>query len=446
MVRKISQSATPLAGPVLADIRDVAQSAGLIAEAMPDLPVLYGVLVDGIWNQYPTQGFLAAVGLGRQEFEELSPQDLAQMLDLDRVNRWASETERAGPLVFLADNGHQINRWLELHLARVGDVASANFYMLSDVDVEVRLEKENQKSMGRLDAQLRVLSSALDASPNGFAIWRAVRNPTGDIVSFTLVFMNEAGAAPTGTNPRHLVGGTIEDVLGRDQSEDLTRLFALALNEHSVQSKVVQIESPAGWVGAYLTEAVPFDEDQIIDSFRDVSEEQRERDRLNWLAQHDHLTGLPNRRNLEEILQQSLNHVRDTQAFVAFAFVDIDNFKEINDNHGHDVGDGLLKAFGQRMRLSLGESGIVARLAGDEFGVVMDRVESAEALERDVALMMEHMRQPFDDIAIPSSITCSAGIAICEGDEPITEVLRIADRAMYRAKHDGKNRYNVVHI
>ena len=448
MVRKASQVPKLPALSAELDIHAVAHAAEVIVLAMPDLAIAYGALIDDEWRRYPTKSFLSAIGLSAKEFDDLSSDDLANTLDLDRVNRWASEpvSEREGPLVFQADNGQNISRWLELHLSSVGGATEPNFYILRDIDLEVRLKAEKQKHVKRQDAQLVVLSSALNASRDGFAIWKAVRDEQGKVVSFSLVFINDAGAAPTGKMVRHLVGSRIEDVVGIEQSPGLTVLFARALEQHSVQSEVVQLESPAGWVGAYLNEVVPFDDNQVLASFRDVSEEQRERDRLNWLAEHDHLTGLPNRRNLEDVLEKSLMRVRGTRRFIAFAFVDIDDFKNVNDTHGHDVGDDLLKAFANRMRLALGEEGIVARLAGDEFAVVMDGVESAEDLERDMASLMEEMRQPFGDVSVPVTVTCSAGVAICAGDEPITEVLRIADKAMYRAKHDGKNRFNIVHI
>ena len=448
MVRKISQTQSLLINAATSDIREVAHAAEVIIEAMPNLAIAYGALIDGEWRKFPTRCFLAAVGLERLEFDELTYRDLANTFDMELMNQWASkpEIERTEPLVFLASNGKQISRWLELHLSRVGDVSGANFYILRDVDVEVRLEKQNQKNAKKQDAQLGALTSALNASRNGFAIWKAERDSSGNISTFTLVFINDTGAAPTGKMPRQLMGDNITRVLGEDQSRDLAVLFTQALDEHSTVSEVVQLNSPTGWVGAYLNEVVPMGDDQVLASFRDVSDDQRERDRLNWLAQHDHLTGLPNRRNLEDILEKSLENVRGKGAFVAFAFVDIDDFKNVNDQHGHDVGDELLKAFAQRMRQSLGDVGVVARLAGDEFAVVMDSIDSAEHLKDSCDKLMTAMHRPFNDLSPAISVTCSAGIAICAGDEPITEVLRIADKAMYRAKHDGKNRYNVVHI
>ena len=279
MVRKISQTQSLLINAATSDIREVAHAAEVIIEAMPNLAIAYGALIDGEWRKFPTRCFLAAVGLERLEFDELTYRDLANTFDMELMNQWASkpEIERTEPLVFLASNGKQISRWLELHLSRVGDVSGANFYILRDVDVEVRLEKQNQKNAKKQDAQLGALTSALNASRNGFAIWKAERDSSGNISTFTLVFINDTGAAPTGKMPRQLMGDNITRVLGEDQSRDLAVLFTQALDEHSTVSEVVQLNSPTGWVGAYLNEVVPMGDDQVLASFRDVSDDQRER-------------------------------------------------------------------------------------------------------------------------------------------------------------------------
>ena len=459
--------------PLLPTAQSVAYSADIIVKAMPEMPIAYGVLVDGRWQRFPTQAMLSALNLSPVEFEELSLMDLPRGDERVRVEEWlhSVEHDRGSPLTFLASAKPSAessdSRWMTLRMSQVssnenplhasatnapdapdgGETGGqANFFVLRDVDDEVRLREQSQDALRHLDEQLGVLSSALNASRDGFAIWKAVRNKKGDLLTFELVFINDAGAAPTGKMARKLLGRPIETVVGGTEAKDLAALFSRALSTHQVQTETVQINSSAGWVGAYQNQVVPFSHDQVLTSFRDVSEDQRERDRLNWLAEHDHLTGLPNRRNLEEILQSALDRVRGTNQFIAFAFVDIDDFKKVNDTHGHDIGDSLLKEFGQRMRLSLGEAGVVARLAGDEFGLVIDSVPSDAQLKRTLAAMLEHMREPFASTTTPLSVSCSAGVALCAGAEPISEVLRIADKAMYRAKHDGKNRFHVVHI
>jgi diguanylate cyclase (GGDEF)-like protein len=165
-----------------------------------------------------------------------------------------------------------------------------------------------------------------------------------------------------------------------------------------------------------------------------------------WLAGHDHLTGLPNRRSLEVHLETALRQARDTSKLTAFIFVDIDNFKRVNDDFGHDVGDQLLKDFVTRLRTAIGDAGIIARLAGDEFAIILDEVTSRQNLEDILEDCFASIRSPFDLNTPSLTITCSAGAALCAGDEQISEVLRITDKAMYRAKHDGKNRYSIVHI
>lgn len=458
----VATSFAPLA-PVS---QNVASAAEIIVKAMPEMPIAYGVLADGHWRRFATESFLHGLDMTGPQFENLPMGDLASDDYLTQLQERLESTEdnRVSPFIFQARAVHGSDpsggRWLKLrmtHIAPEGHpeheathegvkALKPDFFTLRDIDEEIRLRKASEDALSRLDMQFGVLSSALNASRDGFSIWKGRRDSAGEIRSFELEFMNDAGAAPTGKKSRHLIGSSVEDVHGETESKDLMDLFSLALTSHKVQLRTLQINSSAGWVGAYQTQVVPFSNDQVLTSFRDVSEDQRERDRLNWLAEHDHLTGLPNRRNLEEILQSSLDRVRGSNAFVAFAFVDIDDFKRVNDTHGHDVGDDLLRAFGQRMGLALGDVGVVARLAGDEFGLVIDSVPSEAKLQLNLNTMMEQLRQPFDNLAKPLTVSCSAGVALCAGEEPISEVLRIADKAMYRAKHDGKNRFHVVHI
>jgi diguanylate cyclase (GGDEF)-like protein len=212
------------------------------------------------------------------------------------------------------------------------------------------------------------------------------------------------------------------------------------------QVKVVDIDSPQGWVGAYENTVVPFMHDQVLASFRDVSEARREKERLHWLAEHDNLTGLVNRRGLEAQLQAVLDRTRVVNGLSAFVFIDIDDFKHVNDTYGHDHGDLLLQDFARRVTSALGFDILVARLAGDEFAILIEAVDSADDLRAKLDVIFDTIRQPFDEHPPLLHITCSAGAALCAGQEHVSEVLRIADKAMYRSKHDGKNRYTIVHI
>ena len=430
--------------------QDALRASMALSQLMPELPSAYGVHIDEVWQRFPTAGFISSFGLTVEELGRFEALDLINETDRGRFSQWLETpvNSRTMPFIFRAKIPHGVSRWLELWMAQIPGSGSAptqaDFFLLRDIDTQILLQNANQEMLDRVDGQLDVMLSALNASRDGFAVWKAIRTGDDEIESYQLEFMNEAGAIATGKSPSELVGQRIEDVVGAEQYLGLFTLFSAALGEHRTQSKVVEIDSPQGWIGAYENQVIPFSKDEVVASFRDVSEDRREQVRLVWLAEHDHLTGMPNRRSLEHELETVLRHSRERKAFSAFVFIDIDDFKAVNDNHGHEVGDALLINFAKRIRSIVDSGAVVARIAGDEFAIVIDHVDSILAMTRLMEAIFANMRRPFNDELPPVSVTCSAGAVVTDGTQPISEVMRMADRAMYRAKHDGKNRFNVV--
>jgi diguanylate cyclase (GGDEF)-like protein len=421
-------------------------------QLVPDLPIAYGVLRDGLWQHFPSEGLLESLGISAERFSELNLSGLVEQRDRGNLEAWiaTSPLARKNPFLFRSTDEGCTPRWLELWLAphslpEPGDSEPAS-YVLLNVDERARLQEEHEQLLDRLNGQLDIMYGALNAAQNSAAIWKAVRDSDGEIKTFSLVMINEAGAAPTGRMPRQLLRRNLEDVFNPEERAGLFDLFSQALETQSVQVKVVEINSPEGWVGAYKNTVAPFMHDQILASFRDISEERREQDRLHWLAEHDNLTGLPNRRGLDDLLEALLKRTRVGKTLAAFVFIDIDDFKRVNDVYGHNQGDVLLKRFASRLQDSVAESGIVSRLAGDEFAILLEGLDSESELRVQLDAVFESMREPFDFNEPPLHITCSAGATLCAGEEQVTDVLRITDKAMYRAKHDGKNRYTIVHI
>jgi diguanylate cyclase (GGDEF)-like protein len=166
-------------------------------------------------------------------------------------------------------------------------------------------------------------------------------------------------------------------------------------------------------------------------------------DQIVFQAKHDALTGLPNRVLILDRIEQLLSrHGRfGTEATVLF--VDLDNFKVINDNFGHSVGDHLLRAVAGRVRMVLRESDTLGRLGGDEFVIVTDCTPPEDGPELLCRRILDSLREPFElEIlgSLPISVTASIGVAT--GTKlPAEEIVRDADIAMYRAKRDGRNRY-----
>ncbi|MDQ3751313.1 MAG: GGDEF domain-containing protein [Actinomycetota bacterium] len=164
---------------------------------------------------------------------------------------------------------------------------------------------------------------------------------------------------------------------------------------------------------------------------------------LRRQALHDPLTELPNRTLFKKRVEQALNRPRQAERSFAVAFVDIDDFKTINDSLGHAAGDELLVTIAQRLRESVRTSDTPARLGGDEFAVLLEDVDDAAEVAIPAQQMLESVFEPIELEGKVVSVRGSVGIAIHQDGQGAGELLRNADVAMYSAKIDGKGRYKV---
>ncbi|WP_426107715.1 diguanylate cyclase domain-containing protein [Massilia sp. TSP1-1-2] len=177
---------------------------------------------------------------------------------------------------------------------------------------------------------------------------------------------------------------------------------------------------------------------------RDITERKQVEAKLIHLAQYDALTGLPNRALFMDRLAGATLRANRANRALAVLFLDLDGFKKINDTLGHHSGDELLRKFGERLSLAVRKSDTVARLAGDEFTIILEELSDPQTDTRAVAdKIIGAMRHPFDLADGSVSVTTSIGIAIHAGaGANVEELLRKADDAMYRAKFSGKNRWS----
>jgi diguanylate cyclase (GGDEF)-like protein len=171
----------------------------------------------------------------------------------------------------------------------------------------------------------------------------------------------------------------------------------------------------------------------------------RREEELAFLATHDPLTGLPNRTLILDRVEQMLARSTRNQTPVAALFIDVDNFKNINDTLGHGVGDELLRAVAARLEGVVRHADALGRLGGDEFVVIAEELSLAAGPELVAERLLEALKHPFKLGAEQETrLTVTASIGIAAGTRgSAEELLRDADIAMYRAKWDGKNRYAV---
>ena len=233
------------------------------------------------------------------------------------------------------------------------------------------------------------------------------------------LFDESAMHVPIEDMPEHLVGPRLSR--------------AMLIPRHGAQIPIEKVNSPLrGAQGVRRGEVIVF---------RDITErEQREKD-MRTLAYRDPLTNLPNRLSLHELLSLELAHARRSKGSIAVLFVDLDDFKQVNDKLGHAAGDELLCATAARLRVNLRETDTIARLGGDEFAIVLPGAHNARDGELVAAKLLNALEEPVLFEGKEMRVRASIGMAMFPEDGLESELLlRRADEAMYRAKQQGGGR------
>ena len=167
-----------------------------------------------------------------------------------------------------------------------------------------------------------------------------------------------------------------------------------------------------------------------------------QREQLEYQANHDSLTGLPNRILFIDRLQQSIKISQANQKQVAVVFIDLDHFKEINDSLGHPIGDKVLVEVTKRIQSRMKKSDTLSRLGGDEFCIILNDVEDVEYVSDIIVDEMESLKEPIEINGNTLYVGMSVGISMYPNDgEDASSLLKYADAAMFKAKNDGRNTY-----
>jgi len=208
----------------------------------------------------------------------------------------------------------------------------------------------------------------------------------------------------------------------------------LEIHSHEESSRLV-------WVSVEtITKADAFKNTVIM--VTDISEIKRSRQQLEYIATHDILTDLPNRVLLYDRLEVSINRVQRSDSIGAVIFLDIDNFKDINDNFGHSYGDELLKICAKKLTSTLREKDTVGRLGGDEFLIIIDEFYSIN----DIEVVVKKLLAKFDQLVqvrdVEFDLSVSMGISIYpDNGVEVEQLINEADVAMYNIKESGRNNY-----
>ena len=182
----------------------------------------------------------------------------------------------------------------------------------------------------------------------------------------------------------------------------------------------------------------------ILLAIEDITERKQSEEKIQQMAYHDSLTGLPNRKLFSDRLGIALAQAQRNQKKVGIAMLDLDNFKDVNDTLGHDVGDLLLKATAERLSAALRKGDTVARFGGDEFVLILPDLKVIEDAIQVAQKIVDSFRKPFLIDTHQLVVTTSIGIAVYPNDGTDEGILlKNADIAMYQAKQAGRARYQL---
>lgn len=290
------------------------------------------------------------------------------------------------------------------------------------------LTQANEKRLLDITNNLPVLISYVDASRR-------------------LQFANATFKEWFGVDPDHVIGRDLLDVIGPALLGQRQDHLDRALRGERVSFELV---SEANGVRRHLQNVYVPDvrPDGSVAGLHalssDVTAIKLVEKRLHELARVDELTGLPNRRQFEEKLAQAVARSRRENRPMALLFLDVDRFKQINDQHGHGVGDEVLKEFSQRLRRCVRLTDTVARLAGDEFVIILEGLRSSVEAEQVARKIGSVLSPPFAEAAMRLSVSSSIGVAFVDGqDVSPDEIIAKADKALYQAKRAGRATFAV---
>ncbi len=207
----------------------------------------------------------------------------------------------------------------------------------------------------------------------------------------------------------------------------------------SVLSRAIVVKDDDGHVSRLV--GTHMDLTEIREVQRQLEESRKQ---LKKMAFYDALTGLPNRRLLEDRMESILDDSRSNGDIMAVAMMDLDGFKQVNDSMGHDVGDELLKAVAGRLNLCMRDSDTIARLGGDEFVLLFTELPDTSAVESGLERVISVIGKPYQIEGQECHVTASIGVAFFPNDAQTGDtLLRYADLAMYRSKQAGRNQFSI---
>jgi diguanylate cyclase (GGDEF)-like protein/PAS domain S-box-containing protein len=371
-------------------------------------------------------GFDPDALIGTHGIDRVHPDDLGPHL----AESW--QAARGTPPTFTLRMRHADGsyRWIETTSHLLPSAGGRPQQMITaHRDVSDRVAAEHAR-----DTAVRLFETAMTHATIGIAWCR---------LNGTLARVNPALCTILGRSADELIGCSLTEFATDDGGafEDaVTAVQAGTLSYHESERQFCRPDATVAWC---LTTVIGLPDQSgvirnILVQLQDITDQKKAAAQLEQAALTDPLTGLPNRTVLEDRLSRALNQARRTGTAVGVLFIDLDQFKRINDSHGHEIGDHLLCEVGIRLSAAVRHTDVIVRLGGDEFVVVREQISDPRQLDDLAEQIADALAKPF--VINTHTLTISASIGGAAGANlTANQLLSQADNAMYQAKRDGRN-------
>jgi len=432
-------------------------STSELLEVMPDA----NIVVDSLGNiRYANEAFLKLVG---QEREAVLHENIIHFLRDDSVfDNCMVAVADAGQCLdqetyFLHKNGHTVPTVKNVRMLTRSEepLVLATIRDLSAIDSKY---KELEKTQSLSERSIQHLSSIVTAKEQELhsaktqleEILGAINEIIWyiDHVTLQVRYVSKAVETVFGITQAAFLGspGLWQEMVFDDDRGSVADFFA-KINDaasHTIDFRIVRSDGKVRWLNNRITHHPHLK--LFIGVTYDITETKSAQDLVEFLAYHDPLTRLPNRVYLSEKIEERIKRARVIKGSVAILFLDLDNFKYVNDSKGHETGDALLVQITQRMLAALAAKTELIRFGGDEFIILLGTIQDLADIDRCCRNVLGSFTEPFkvgDELFF---MTASIGISYSpEHASNASDLIKHADTAMYAAKRSGKNQFRYYH-
>jgi diguanylate cyclase (GGDEF)-like protein/PAS domain S-box-containing protein len=425
----------PLSGLAIGRPNRIEERFRRILDSMPQM--VWSAGADGR-NDYFNRQWHEFTGIARDKSRLLDVRALLHPEDVDRVSTaWTHSLVSGEPFEIGCRLRHRSGeyRWT-LTRARPERNASGRIVRWFGTCTDVHRRVQQQRTVRESDALNR---SILDSTPDCIMMLGLA----GDIV-----FVNHSGMRVLGKPASRLLGTRWADLLPPSAVEDAQHALGVARNGGRARFTAVATtaDETTTWWDIIAAPVVGDDAKPtgLVVISRDITHQKMSEEQALWAANHDVLTGLPNRAFFQQRLDQYIRHADEGDGSFGLLLVDVDNFKRVNDTLGHDTGDALLRTIAARLKSATRAEDLVVRLGGDEFAVIVAGAGDAGKIEAVTESILLKLREPCSGTGRLLECLASIGASIYRpGAMDKVELMKQADIALYEAKDGGRATFRI---